>query len=166
MELLRTERLILRRLTLEDAFFVFQLMNSPGWLNNIGDRGIVNIEKAQEYIETKYLISYKNGLGNFGVLLRDSETPIGTCGLYKRDNLDFPDIGFAFLPEFFGKGYAYESASALKEYAFHQLHLKKLYGFTLPTNEPSKKLLKKLGMTVGGTITFEDDPEELTLFST
>ncbi len=164
MELLQTERLLLRRLTLDDAFFIYQLLNSPGWLAFIGDRGVTTIEKAREYIETKYFPSYENGLGNFAVVLKENEIPIGTCGLYKRDNLDHPDIGFAFLPEYFGKGYAYESAAAIKEYAFNDLQLEKLYGFTLPTNESSKKLLEKLGLSAEGTITFEDDPEELTLY--
>lgn len=164
MELLRTDRLILRRLTFEDAFFVYELMNSPGWLNNIGDRGITSIDKAKEYIETKYFNSYVNGLGNFAVALKETGTLIGTCGLYKREHLEHPDIGFAFLPEYNGKGYAYESALALKEYAQTELKLERLYGFTLPNNTPSKKLLIKLGMMEKGTTTFENDPEVLTLF--
>lgn len=166
MELLKTERLILRRLTLEDAFFIFQLLNSPGWLSNIGDRGVTNVESAKEYIESKYFPSYSNGLGNFVVVLKDTGNPIGSCGLYKRENLDHPDIGFAFLPEFFGKGYAYESATALKEYAMDQLKLEKLYGFTLPSNEPSKKLLRKLGMREEGIFRLGDDPEDLLLYTT
>lgn len=164
--LLETSRLQLRRLTIDDAAFTFELLNSPGWLANIGDRGISSIEKAKEYIETKYFESYVNGLGNFAVVLKDTGEAIGTCGLYQRDNLDYPDIGFAFLPMHFGKGYAFEAAFALKEYAFHSLKLERLYGFTLPTNEPSKRLLGKLGMKQKGTITFEDDPEELLLYAT
>ena len=139
-------------------------MNSPGWLANIGDRGITNIEKAKEYIEDKYLPSYVDGLGNFGVVESEENKLIGTCGLYKRDTLDYPDIGFAFLPEYFGKGYALECSMALRHYAFKELKIRKLYGFTLPNNEPSKKLLVKLGLELKGTYQFEDDPEELLLY--
>lgn len=164
--ILQTSRLYLRELDVSDVHFVYELMNSPGWLTNIGDRGISSIEKAKEYIENKYLPSYKEGLGNFGVVEKSDNRLIGSCGLYKRDTLDYPDIGFAFLPEYFGKGYAFESAMALKNYAIQDLQLKRLYGFTLPSNEPSKKLLVKIGLELKGTYQFEDDPEELFLYST
>jgi len=162
---LETDRIYLRRLSKDDAFFIYTLLNSPGWLEYIGDRGVSSIEKAVAYIEEKYLPSYKDGLGNFCVVQKNDDLPVGTCGLYLRDNLDAPDIGFAFLPEFIGKGYAYEASSALKDYALNDLKLEKLYGFTLPNNVASINLLKKLGLKESGTMQFEDDPEELLLFS-
>lgn len=163
---LQTERLYLRRLTEDDAHFVYELLNSPGWLQYIGDRGITSLEKAKEYIVEKYYPSYDNGLGNYCLVRKEDNIAVGTCGLYQRANLEYPDIGFALLPEFFGKGYAYESAKSLLEYALNQLKLPKVYGFTLPTNEASKKLLIKIGLHENGNINFEDDPEELLLFST
>ena len=160
----QTERLHLRKINPEDAPFVFELLNSPGWLKYIGDRGISDLKKAEAYIEERYLPSYKNGLGNFIVVHKGSGKPIGSCGLYKRDNLEYPDIGFAFLPEFLGKGYGYEAASAMLKYALTDLKLEKVLGFTVDYNVASIKLLEKLGLKNVGTFQLEDDDEELLLF--
>ena len=159
-----TERLCLRKITLEDASFIFELLNSPDWLKFIGNRGISDLEKAKEYIKNRYFPSYDNGLGNFIVTLQDSQEPIGSCGLYKRENLDYPDIGFAFLPKYVGKGYGYEAATAILNYAFEDLKVEKLYGFTVPYNLPSIKLLEKLGLKNKGKFMLDGDEEELLLF--
>lgn len=159
-----TERLYLRKITLEDAPFVFKLLNSPDWLKYIGNREISDLEKARAYIKDRYFPSYDNGLGNFIVTLNDSQEPIGSCGLYQRDNLDYPDIGFAFLPKYVGKGYGYEAATAILNYAFEDLKVEKLYGFTVPYNLPSIKLLEKLGLKNKGKFTLDGDEEELLLF--
>lgn len=153
-------------MTVGDAPFVYELLNSPLWLRFIGDRGVHSLEDAEKQIVEKYLPSYKNGLGNFLVVEKQTGKSIGSCGLYQRDNLDHPDIGFAFLPEFFGKGYGWEAASAIKSYAFNQLKLTTLLGFTLPNNSASRKLLEKLGLRVTGTFQFEKESEELLLYST
>jgi RimJ/RimL family protein N-acetyltransferase len=161
---LHTERLHIRKLTLEDAPFIYELLNSPGWLTYIGDRGVNDLKNAEAYIEERYFPGYINGLGNFLVTLKDSNKPIGSCGLYKRANLDHPDIGFAFLPEYLGKGYGYEASSAILEYAFTDLNLQQILGFTVDYNVASIKLLEKLGLKKVGTFQFEDDDEELLLF--
>ena len=160
----QTERLHIRKINLEDAPFVYELLNSPGWLQYIGDRGVSDLKKAEAYIEERYLPSYKNGLGNFIVVHKESGKPIGSCGLYKRDHLEFPDIGFAFLPDYLGKGYGYEAASAMLEYALTDLKLEKVLGFTVDYNVASIKLLEKLGLKNVGTFQLEDDDEELLLF--
>src|SRR5690606_22194730 len=105
--MIETERLFLREYTLEDAPFIFKLMNSDGWLKNIGDRHIKTVKDAEAYMQKFYLNSYvENGFGPFLVSLKETGVPIGSSGLYKRDNLEHPDVGFAFLPEFGKKGYA------------------------------------------------------------
>ncbi len=151
---------------IDDAPFVYELLNSPLWLKFIGDRGVHSLEDAEKQIREKYLPSYEKGLGNFLVEEKATGKPVGSCGLYQRDNLDFPDIGFAFLPESIGKGYGWEAASALKSYAFNQLKLNTLLGFTLPENTASRKLLEKLGLYEKGVYRFADDSEELMLYST
>lgn len=162
--MLKTPRLQLRQYVVADAPFIFKLMNSEGWLKNIGDRKIHSIADAEAYMEKNYLPLYeKYGFGPFLVSLKDG-TPIGSAGLYKRDTLDHPDIGFAFLPEFANKGYAFEAASAVMDYAANTLRIKTIVGITLETNLPSIKLLKKLGLNEIGTFTYEDG-EELLLFS-
>ncbi|MBT0608629.1 GNAT family N-acetyltransferase [Aequorivita echinoideorum] len=161
-----TERLQIRKYTLLDAPFIYELMNSEGWLKNIGNRNINSIADAEAYLERHYLSIYSSqGFGPYKVLLKDSSTAIGSCGLYKRDNLDFPDIGFAFLPEFVGQGYALEAAKAIMKYASEELKIEKIVGITLPENITSVKLLKKIGLAEIGTYNFEY-VEELLLFST
>lgn len=163
---IETERLLLREYNLNDVPFIFKLMNSEGWLKNIGDRNIKTLEDAEAYLQKNYLSSYeKYGFGPYLVSLKEDGTPIGSSGLYKRDNLDFPDVGFAFLSEFANKGYAYESAQAVMNYAAEKLKLQAIVGITLPENSASIKLLKKLGLAEVGTYKYEDG-EELLLFST
>jgi len=162
---IETERLVLREYALSDAPFIYKLMNSEGWLKNIGDRSINSIEDAEAYMQNNYLSSYeKHGFGPFLVLLKDTGEPIGSSGLYKRNNLEHPDVGFAFLPEFANKGYAFESAQAVMRYASETLNLSTIVGITLPENIPSIKLLKKLGLAEIGKYQYEDG-EELLLFS-
>ena len=135
---IETERLNLREYTLEDAPFIFKLMNSEGWLKNIGDRNIKTIEDAEAYMQKNYLSSYeKHGFGPLLVSLKETNEPIGSSGLYKRNNLEHPDVGFAFLSEFGNNGYAFESTQAVMKYASEALKLETIVGITLPENIPS-----------------------------
>ncbi len=162
---IKTDRLVLRPYTLADAPFIFRLMNSEGWGKNIGDRNIKTIADAETYMEKRYLESYKkHGFGPYLVSLKEDNTPIGSAGLYQRDNLDHPDIGFAFLPEFYHKGYAFEAAHAVMRFAWEPLGIETIVGITLETNLSSIKLLKKLGLSRVGHYIYEDG-EELLLFS-
>jgi len=99
------------------------------------------------------------------VQLKDG-TSIGMCGILRRDTLESPDIGFSFLPEYMGKGYAFEIASATINYAKADLNLKTILAITVPTNKKSKQLLEKIGMRFLKTIYTPIDNEELMLYST
>lgn len=167
MIFLSTERLQLKKVSKEDAPFFFELLNTPSWLKYIGDRGVVSVEVAESYIQKNYLPSFeKYGYGTFVVQLKETGKPIGSCGLYKRDNVEHPDIGFAFLEEYKGKGYGFEASKALLKVAFKDFNIPTILGFTTKTNTASIQLLKKLGLKKNGTYRFEDDPEELLLFKT
>ncbi|GAB5400049.1 MAG: GNAT family N-acetyltransferase [Aureisphaera sp.] len=164
--MLTTQRLILKQITIADAPFYVKLFNSEGWLTYIGDRKVHTVTDAEAYIEKNYLPSYEtHGYGSYTVNLNETGETIGACGLYKRDNLEHPDIGFAFLPEFIGKGYGFEAASAIMNYAKEELGITTVLGFTVDYNASSIALLKKLGLRETGTFKFKDDPEELLLFS-
>ena len=166
MQLLETEHLQLHKISIADAPFYIKLFNSENWLKYIGDRNVHTIEDAESYIKKNYLSSYdKHGYGSYTVRLKDTGETIGACGLYKREGLDHPDIGFAFLSEFEGKGFGYESAAAIMDYAQNILGIYKILGFTTHYNTASIKLLEKLGLQQSGTYHFKDDPEELLLFS-
>ena len=120
MKILETERLIVRELVESDAEFILDLLNQPSFIKYIGDRNVRTADEAKDFIETRYRKSYEdNGYGLYLVELKtpDSrlQTAVGICGFVKRDNFQYADIGFAFLPQFEKQGYAFESASALME---------------------------------------------------
>ena len=164
--ILETERLSLREFTIHDTAFIIELLNTPGWIEFIGDRNIKTTEQAKGYLQNGPIKSYElNGFGLSLVEIKTSKTGIGMCGIIKRDNLENPDIGFAFLPEFTGKGFAFEMANATMNYAKDILKLPTIFAITIPSNERSIKLLKKIGLKFSRTFTFPDDGEELMLFS-
>lgn len=157
MTFLETERLVLREVTLADAAFILQLINSPKFHKYIADRGVRTVEAAEEYVNDRYLTSYRDhGYGLYAVCLKDG-TPIGNCGFVKRPNFEFPDIGFAFLPEFEGRGYGYESALAILEHGRNNLGFTRVMAITSRDNDVSGKLLTKLGFVFQGLHSLSDD---------
>jgi ribosomal-protein-alanine N-acetyltransferase len=143
--ILETNRLILREFTTDDAAFIYQLVNTPEWINNIGDKQVHNLNDAQNYLLNGPIKSYaENGFGLWAIVLKDGGTPIGMCGIIKRDTLDHCDIGYALLPQYTGKGYAFEAASATLKYGFGNLQLDKIVAITTQTNALSINLLRKL----------------------
>ncbi|WHY63688.1 GNAT family N-acetyltransferase [Cytobacillus firmus] len=164
MKVLETDRLILRWLTPDDAAFILELLNEPAWIRYIGDKGVRTLEDAKNYIVTGPMKMYSQlGFGLFMVEQKEGNTPIGMCGLIKRDSLDNVDIGFAFLSRFQMQGYGFESASAALKYGHDQLDLKRILAITSIDNHASSALLEKIGMKYEGTITL--DAEELKLFA-
>jgi len=151
--ILETKRLVLREFTLDDAPLILKLVNTPTWLKFIGDRNIHTIEDAKNYLISGPMDSYKkNGFGLSAVLLKDN-TLIGMCGLVKRDTLDDIDIGFALLPEYFGKGYAYEIAAATMHHAKSVLKIDRVVAITDVNNASSINLLEKIGLRFEKKIT-------------
>ncbi|SHN43750.1 GNAT family N-acetyltransferase [Chitinophaga sp. CF418] len=142
-----TSRLIVRQFTIDDAPFIFRLLNTDIWLTYIGDRNIRGLNDARNYLVNGPLLSYdRYGFGLYLVALKDEHTPIGMTGLIKRNGLEEVDIGFAFLPEYTGKGYAFEAASAVMDYALTTLHLTRIAAITTEKNEHAISLLKKIGL--------------------
>jgi len=164
--LLKTDRLALRHFDIPDAPFMVELMNSKGWLEFIGDRNVRTVEDAEAYLLNGPIKSYReNGFGMSLVSLKSDNTPIGACGLLKRDYLEHPDIGFAFLPGHIGNGYGYESASAILTHAKDTLKIDHVLAFSVPFNVASIKLLEKLGFHFEKAFTMPGEEEELYLFS-
>ena len=166
--ILETERLILRKFTLDDAPFMLELLNSPTWLRFIGDRNVHTLAEAENYLKNGTLKSYaENGFGFYAVIEKSeisNQEPIGLCGLVKRETLPDIDIGFAFLPDLIGKGYGYEAASATLDYALNVLKIKRLVAIVNADNEKSIGLVKKIGMTFERMITHGSEEKELMLF--
>ncbi|EOQ29205.1 MULTISPECIES: GNAT family N-acetyltransferase [Bacillus] len=163
MIVLETERLVLRWFEIKDAPFILELVNDPAWIQFIGDKGIRNLEDAQKYILNGPVDMYnKMGFGLYLVERKEDLTPLGMCGLIKRDSLEDVDIGFAFLEKFRSKGYGYESASAVIEYGVQQLGLKRIVAITTIDNINSGKLLEKVGLRFEKIIS--ESGENLKLF--
>lgn len=165
MTISETQRIEVREFSSADAAFIVELLNTPSWLRYIGDRNVKSPADALAYLEKGPMKSYKvHGFGLYCVVLKDGNIPIGMCGLIKRDTLEDVDIGFAFLPQYEGKGYAMESTISVLEQA-KKLDLKRVVAITLPDNERSIRLLKNVNMNFEKMIQFPDDKEELMLFS-
>jgi RimJ/RimL family protein N-acetyltransferase len=166
VSIIETERLSLRRLSSDDAPFYFGLVNEPSWLKYIGDKGVRSVEDAREAIR-KGPVDMHDRLG-FSLLLvelREGRVPIGICGLIKRDSLEDVDIGFAFLPAFWGMGYAVESASAVMAHAKNVVGLKRIVAITSPDNDSSIRLLEKIGLKYQRTLRLTDGAAETKLFA-
>lgn len=166
MTILETERLILRRLSLDDAGFILELLNEPGWLRFIGDKGVRTLEDARSYILKGPVEMYaRHGFGLYLTELKKDGTPVGLCGLIKRDALKDVDLGYAFLRRFWGNGYAYEAASAVMAYAKATLGLERIVAITTPDNGSSIALLEKAGFAFEGMVQLPGDGAELKLFA-
>jgi [ribosomal protein S5]-alanine N-acetyltransferase len=166
IQVLKTERLALRQLSARDAPFILRLLNEPSWLKHIGDKGVRTVDDAQRYIENGPVQMYgRLGFGLYQVRLTVSDQPIGMCGLLKRETLQDVDLGFAFLPEFWGCGYAREAAAAVLAYARNTLGLVRIVAITGPGNDASRRLLEKLGFELERTIQLGTDGEELLLYA-
>jgi [ribosomal protein S5]-alanine N-acetyltransferase len=143
---LETERLRLRRLTACDAPFILRLVNEPSFIKHIGDRGVRTEADAVGYIEKGPAASWeKNGFGLDLVELKDTGEPLGICGLIRREILPEVDVGYAFLPEHWSKGYALESVRGAMAHARDTLGLKRVLAIVNADNDSSIRLLEKLG---------------------
>src|SRR5437660_1495232 len=142
VNVLETDRLALRRMSMDDATFILQLLNEPSFLRFIGDKGVRTLDDARNYILNGPIASYERfGFGLHLTQLKANDIPIGICGLLKRETLKDVDLGFAFLPQFWRKGYAFESAAAVMAYGRNAFGLKRIVAITSPANEASIKVL-------------------------
>lgn len=164
--ILETLRLRLRRLSVDDAVFILKLLNEPSFIRNIGDKGVRTIDDAQSYILNGPVASYKKfGFGLWLIEVKDSAEPVGICGLLKREELEYVDIGYALLPEFSGKGYAVEAASGVIGYSKQKLELKRVVAIVNADNQSSIRVLEKNGFEFERMIRMSEDATELKLFA-
>jgi len=160
-----TERLILRPTSEEDASFIYELLNSPKWIKNIGDRNVRSVEEAVVYIKNRFRPQMeKLGFSNYTIIRKSDHVKLGICGLYDREGLEGIDIGFAFLPAYEGQGYAYEAANELKRAAIEEFGIEQIRAITIKENISSQKLLEKLGLKFKQMVKLPDAEEELMLY--
>jgi ribosomal-protein-alanine N-acetyltransferase len=171
VNVVETPRLVLRRLHDGDAPFILELVNEPSWLRYIGDRNVHSIEDAEGYIAKGPADSYeKNGFGLYLVEVKpdgspDGGAPAGMCGLIRRDTLPHVDIGFAFSPRFWGRGYAYEAAAGVMDYARGTLGLDPILAIVDPDNKRSISLLRKLGMRFERKMRMPNEESDVDVFT-
>jgi RimJ/RimL family protein N-acetyltransferase len=166
MKVCETERLILRQLQEGDAAFILELLNEPSFLQNIGDKGVRTIDDACQYILSGPVASYEGfGFGLYLVALKETLLPIGICGLIKREGLEYVDIGYAFLPSFWSKGYAFEAASAVLAFGREALGLRRIVAITAPDNHSSIRVLHKLGLKFEKMVRLPGAEAESKLFT-
>ena len=166
MKVIETERLVLRKLSIEDSAFILDLLNQPSFLRFIGDRGVRSIDDAEKYLLQGPMDSYaRQGFGLYLAELKDGHIPAGICGLIKREALDDIDIGFAFLPQFWSKGYAFEASSAVMAYARDVLKLNRVVAIVAPDNERSIRVLERIGLNFERVMIWPGSGEELKLYA-
>ncbi|CAV26369.1 GNAT family N-acetyltransferase [Vibrio atlanticus] len=146
MQAVETARLRLRMITPQDAAFIQRLYSSEDFLRYVGDKEITDAGKAVEYIENNILkMHQEKDVCLLVVEIKDSSTPIGVCGLIKRDTLESHDIGYGFVPEVYGQGFGLEAAQVIIEQAKHNADIDHLVAITTSDNIRSIALLTKLG---------------------
>jgi [ribosomal protein S5]-alanine N-acetyltransferase len=166
MQIAETERLVIRHLTTDDAAFILRLVNEPGWLRHIGDKGVRSVADAERYILNGPVKMYRDvGFGLYLVTLKEQHEPAGICGLIKRDALQDVDLGFAFAAQYWGNGYAYESALATLAHGKAEFGLQRIVAIVSMDNAASIKLLSKLGFQPERKIRLAPNSEELELYA-
>lgn len=162
-----TERLILRPMSVEDACFILDLYSRPKFIQFIGDRNLKTVEDAENYIRNRFLPQLERlGYGNYLMITKEGNHPIGAIGIFEREGLEVVDIGFSLLDEFERKGYAYEAALKIKSVGMDEFGLKKISAITAKDNFSSQKLIEKLGLKFRRYVTLPEDPEELMYYET
>ena len=165
MNVAKTARTIINYNTLDDASFFLTLANSPDWLRYIGERIVTNVQDACQYLENGLLQFYSdNRYGYYVVRTALDRVPIGICGFLKRQSLENPDFGFAFLPEYYGQGFAIESCRAVLEFGIGTFGFSVLDAVTSLENVRSIRLLEKLGLLQYGTVDGDNSEDQLTLY--
>ena len=166
MKILETKRLSLQQVSIDNAEFILALLNEPSFIRNIGDRGVRTLDDARAYILDRLVASYeKFGFGMYLVVLKETGELTGLCGLVKRDGLDDVDIGYAFLPKYWFKGYATEATLAVKEYAKNSIGLERIVGITDPANQGSIRVLEKIGLRFEKMVKLSEDDIDLSLYT-
>lgn len=166
MNVIETGRLNLREMSEADAAFVLELLNDPGFIRFVGDRGVRTLAEAARYIDERFAEGYRqHGFGLWLVETKDEKVPVGICGLLKRKELNVVEVGYALLPPFRARGYAFEAAAACTNYARDVLGLPRLYAITNADNTVSMRVLEKLGFRFERAVRLAPEEPEVNLFA-
>ena len=150
----------------EDAGLLLAIWNDPAFIKHVGDRGVRTLDEARLAFQEGPAMLYRvYGYGPFRVSLRDTDEAIGICGLFRRESLPDPDIGFAFLPAYVGRGFGSEAAAAVVSHARHTLGVRRLTAIVSPGNVPSIALIEKLGLRFERMIRLPGSDSDSSLYA-
>jgi RimJ/RimL family protein N-acetyltransferase len=162
---LETPRLRLRHLSSSDAPFMLELLNDPGFIQNIGDRGVRTLGQARQYITAGPVASYEqHGFGLELVESRQTGAALGICGLLRRECHNDVEIGFAFRPAARGQNFAFESGQTILDFGFRSLGLRRIAALTAPDNGASIRVLEKLGLSFERMVSWLGPTRDSRLF--
>lgn len=165
-EVMETQRLLLRQFMPADASIILRLLNEPSFVENVGDRHIRTIDEATAYLAAGPIASYEeHGHGLYLVILKSTGEPIGMCGLLKRTQFADADVGYALFPEFWRRGFAEESVSAVIDYGRRKLGMNRIIAIVAPHNSPSTMLLQKLGFIFEERTLIEPSGSEVLVYA-
>ena len=143
---LTTERLTLRPLTLDDIEWFAAMRGDADIMRYIGANGAVPRQVAEERLDRHVACWNERGLGMFGARQHGEEAPVGWAGLQPLEGTDEIEVGYAFAKPWWGRGFATEAATALVRWGFEELGLERIVAVAYPENEPSRRVMDKLGM--------------------
>lgn len=160
-----TDRLRLRWMTEDDAGLMLAIWNDPGFIRHVTDRGIRTVPEARRAMHEGIFRQYSElGYGPYALEPVEGGAPLGICGLFKREYLEDPDLGYTLLPGYRGQGFALEAARAVLAHAREHLGCPRVRAIVAPTNTRSTRLLSKLGMRFEETLRRPEDTESVALF--
>ena len=158
--ILETPRLLLREFHEEDAAAFYVLGSDPEILRYTGDPGggLQSVAHAKEILQSHALSDYRNyGFGRWACVDRATEAVIGSAGLKRLSDLDEVDLGFRFLPAYWGQGYATEAGREILSYGFDRLQLPRVIGLVDAANLASIRVLEKLGLHANGSLEYHGE---------
>lgn len=159
---IETERLILREMELSDVDGMFTLDSDPKVHKYLGNMPITKKDQAENYIKLLQEQYKKRGIGRWAVIHKDTKEFMGWSGIKLLNEADqmngiynVYELGYRFIPKFWGKGYATESAQAWVDYMFKETDIKSLYAAADIPNKGSVNVLQKVGFEITGEFVFE-----------
>lgn len=154
-----TERLLLREITFQDEQGMFELDSDPEVHKYLGNKPVATVEESRKIIgniRNQYLT---NGIGRWAIVLKETNTFIGWGGLKLvtepvNNQVNFYDLGYRFIKQFWGKGYGAEVAAASRDYGLNVMKLPEINAYAEAGNAASRRILEKTGFSF--TEYFED----------
>ena len=158
--IIETDRLVLREITLNDKEALFRLHSNPEVQKYTGEAVVKSVDEIAEAIKSRTINYKKYGYGRWAAILKDGNQFVGWAGLAYLPEFDEIDLGYRFLPEYWGMGLATEASHAILKYGFYTLKLEKIIAIAMKENQASKRVMEKVGMKFDKVAPYEPGTED------